>query len=513
MNESASHEMRFIREVGALDFAAGDLAATLQALDDWRERLATDLLAQRLEKQGFHAQSLFARRIDSIHAMLRESARAWAQRRANLQAVQSLADSFGDKALLLVFGKFNAGKSAFCNFLADRFAASGQPVRYFHVEAGKIVATDERLREGSTETTSRLQGVVLGATLVLLDTPGLHSVARDNAALTQQFMDSADAVLWLTSSTSPGQMQELDALGHELRRGKVLMPIVTRSDAYEEDEVDGAIRKVLRNKSAAVRALQEADIAARAKEKLQSMGVAVTLLESPVSVSAYVAREAGQTAAAMQAAGFERLYASLRAMTASALRYKRRKHAEIVLHHLEEDVLGVLHATLLPALAALNEAAQQALDSLDECETRIVSSAWRGIVPALPEWLDTYADTRDIQALGDGLSRSIDAALAREVDAQLAEYAVEHGFATLDLDALQRTMGDAIDIDIDYQKLYGALQAVLHETLVRYAKYACEAARASIVQLTRHAAKLDACVKSHESTLAGLKARLRAQTA
>ncbi|MFX6899715.1 hypothetical protein ABTH92_21315, partial [Acinetobacter baumannii] len=79
--------------------------------------------------------------------------------------------------------------------------------------------------------------------------PGLHSATGENAALTQRFLDSADAVLWLTSSTSPGQVQELDELARELRRGKPLLPVLTRSDVIDEDEVDGRIVKCLRNKS------------------------------------------------------------------------------------------------------------------------------------------------------------------------------------------------------------------------------------------------------------------------
>ena len=49
--------------------------------------------------------------------------------------------------MLLVFGKFNAGKSSLCNFLASRFAAQGRAVQYFHLESGRIVETAEPLRE------------------------------------------------------------------------------------------------------------------------------------------------------------------------------------------------------------------------------------------------------------------------------------------------------------------------------------------------------------------------------
>lgn len=68
-----------------------------------------------------------------------------------------------------------------------------------------MVESDEPLREGATETTARLQGLCLGTGLVLLDTPGLHSVTPENAALTQRFTESADGLLWLSSSTSPAR--------------------------------------------------------------------------------------------------------------------------------------------------------------------------------------------------------------------------------------------------------------------------------------------------------------------
>ncbi|WZB70189.1 hypothetical protein WJ968_31750 [Achromobacter xylosoxidans] len=113
-------------------------------------------------------------------------------------------------------------------------------------------------------------------------------------ALTQRFLDSADGVLWLSSSTSPGQVQELDELARELRRSKPLLPVVTRSDFIEEDEVDGAIVKCLRNKTGPNRALQEADVYERAKEKLLSLGVAPQLLSAPLSVSVHVARAQGK---------------------------------------------------------------------------------------------------------------------------------------------------------------------------------------------------------------------------
>ncbi|MFX9038805.1 hypothetical protein ABTN43_19465, partial [Acinetobacter baumannii] len=88
---------------------------------------------------------------------------------------------------------------------------------------------------------------------------------QENAALTQKFIDSADGVLWLSSATSPGQVQELDALGRELKRHKPLFPVITRSDFVEEDEIDGELCAVLCNKNSEQRALQESDVLMRAQ--------------------------------------------------------------------------------------------------------------------------------------------------------------------------------------------------------------------------------------------------------
>ncbi|WP_043228320.1 GTPase, partial [Burkholderia glumae] len=273
MTALASEERRFIDAADGLAFGARDLSGLFDAFEAWLIDRQASLGEARLGCEGLREGSALAMQGAAIDAALQAAGQACSQPWASIEAAASLAGQFEDRAMLLVFGKFNAGKSSFCNFLADRFAAHGRTVRYFRVEAGRLVVTAGRFREGETETTAQLQGVYLGARLVLLDTPGLHSVTPDNAALTRRFIESADGVIWLTSSASPGQVQELDDLGLELHRGKPLLPVLTRSDEYEEDELDGRLVRRLANKSAARRALQEADVAARAADKLAALGV------------------------------------------------------------------------------------------------------------------------------------------------------------------------------------------------------------------------------------------------
>lgn len=526
MKADVTSEQRFIADVDAFEFIDSELETILHLLEDWLSRLTTTLQSQRLTCAGLAQHNALATLAEATNTLLRHSVPAWAQQWANLKPAQALAESFDDKVLLLVFGKFNAGKSSFCNFLADRFAAYGKTVEYFYLDGGHIVAMPERFREGVTETTARMQGVCLGGKLVLVDTPGLHSATPENAALTQRFTDSADGVLWLTSSTSPGQVQELDELGRELHRNKPLLPVVTRSDVYEEDEIDGEIRKCLRSKSAQNRAEQENDVETRAKEKLAAMGVATGLLKSPVSISAYLARAEGQTAAAMIESGFERLYDALLEVAEATLAYKRRKLAEVFLHHLEENVLRTLCVDAMSMLEQLQSLSKAALDDLERQHEQMVQSVWRSVVPALPDLLEQHAATRDVAAICASLSQSISASFSREVNQRLVDYVIEPEAGAGGIEPGDDAQFEDIVIGpdattghvrkvvgVDYQRLHAALGKAIQQHIVQLSGRAVAQCNASVKQVMQRASFLQESLRMHEDDLLKLKATLRADFA
>ena len=138
----------------------------------------------------------------------------WDKKIVATSPMQNLSKTFEDKIIFLVFGKVNAGKSSFSNQVVDLYRSlfPNDHIRRFALKDNKIVTIEGDFAEGFTETTAQIQGVELGKYFVLLDSPGLHSTEEKNGNLTKQFVDSADAVLWLTPSSSPGQVQELDEL-------------------------------------------------------------------------------------------------------------------------------------------------------------------------------------------------------------------------------------------------------------------------------------------------------------
>lgn len=363
---------------------AGEQAVALsrRELDQWYGALEQDLQAISLDVAFVREHSALAVSVAELLGLIATLPASWQQQWERLAPARMLADAFDDTCMLLVFGKFNSGKSSLCNFLADQARAGGAPARYFHVVEGQVIDTAERLVEGVTETTARLQGVVLGERLVLLDSPGLHSATAENAALTLRFTDCADGMLWLTSSTAPGQVQELEELSRELHRGKPLQPVLTRSDVFDEDEIDGQIKKVLCNKRPERRELQEQDVAQRSAEKLRQLGVDEGLLRQPLSVSVHAAKVYADSPEGLDEAGFGRLRVALDALVDSALHYKGGKAFAMQLHHFDECVVGSLEASLLCKVKAIIQSLQQEQGTL---ASRLVAANFRDYRIELPE--------------------------------------------------------------------------------------------------------------------------------
>ena len=384
------------------------LANLLQA---WQAPVAASLCAPK---------SVVAQELSAIQEQMQASPGQWTTQWDELKPALNMADAFADKLMFLVFGKFNAGTSSFCNLLVERFVAQGLPAEYFELAAGEIQTTSGPFKEGTTETTAHIQGAILANRVVFIDTPGLHSVTQENADLTQRFLDSADAVLWLSSSTSPGQVQELEELALEIRRRKPLMPIITRSDFLDEDIVDNEIVNILCNKSHDNRALQEADVLCRAQDKLVQLGLDPRLIKPPLSVSAYAARSHGLTEQALDDAGIYRFYQAVTQMIAPLLDYKAKKPLAMYVHHLEENVLSDV-AKVCQALATYADTLRAERSRLKALTEQLSESIWREIVSHILRLLDDYFAALEQTSSLDALQLGLIDVLAQEYQSQVEQ--------------------------------------------------------------------------------------------
>ena len=176
--------------------------------------------------------------------------------------------------IVIIFGKVKAGKSSLGNFIAKNKLES-QKVEFFkYDEAGKKQAIKklEEIEEDSfatnnLECTVEIQGFKLDG-MAWIDTPGLGSMVKENGNLAKEYIQSADYIIYPTSSDSPLQLDEREQLKELFEQNKKVSICITKSDYKDEDECEcgsedgcencnGGMVKVLKNKCLSKREGQE----------------------------------------------------------------------------------------------------------------------------------------------------------------------------------------------------------------------------------------------------------------
>jgi len=177
----------------------------------------------------------------------------WAQRVQDYERGTAFHARYGDSLLVFVYGKVKAGKSSLGNYVAygnsdpdDVCVGCATPKPQFFLEAdtgaseamtAQRMQARQRFGIGVTETTSSIQGFTLpGVTWV--DSPGIHSMTPVNGALASKYASSADVVVFLSHSSSPGRRSDLEEIAGLLHKDKPLVVLLTASDFVDEDEDD-----------------------------------------------------------------------------------------------------------------------------------------------------------------------------------------------------------------------------------------------------------------------------------
>lgn len=389
--------------------------------------------------------------INDLKASIQRGVNAWDIKLQEFLPMKALSVQYADRIIFLVFGKVNAGKSSFANFLTEQFPKD--QVKRFCFNNGKVEYSgdDRRFAEGVTETTATIQGVELGHNFVLLDSPGLHSVTDENGVLTQQFVDSTDAVLWLTPSTSPGQVQELKDLQIELEKGKPLQPVITRSDTIEEDcceETDDIVATV-KNKSESNRKLQEDDVLAR----VNAMNLKVEP-KPPVSISVHAYSKAGKTQQALDEAGLSALFARLIDLVEEAKIYKVDKAKRQMMIFLENEMLKPLKEDITPKLEELGKKVDDVIDVLNKKKSSLTSVIVSDVVCEIPSIVNRHKNSRNKQVIAVELNNLIESQVNSVLQQELSEFIsqVKRISSSLSSDKI----GDFEDITIDITKVRGS---------------------------------------------------------
>lgn len=377
----------------------------------------------------------------------------WDKKIVAASPMQNLSKTFEDKIIFLVFGKVNAGKSSFSNQVVDLYRSlfPNDHIRRFALKDNKVVTIEGDFAEGFTETTAQIQGVELGKYFVLLDSPGLHSTEEKNGNLTKQFVDSADAVLWLTPSSSPGQVQELDELKYELEKGKPLLPVITRSDETEEDwdEVAQDIIAVVKDKTPDNRKLQEEDVYGRLEQKQKSEG-AIKETRKPISISVYTFKSHQD----LNKAGLARLFNEMAKLVTKATGYKGRKADKQIKNFINENVLSFLNGEIKTQISSISTQTANVLSKLEKDRKRITDLVESNAHNHTYEIVNKHRKSRNKNAIVQDINSLISQALGQEIAKCLDGFVSSLSQISVQLDS--SSIKDFEDRKISYQQERGA---------------------------------------------------------
>ncbi|QOQ69560.1 dynamin family protein [Photobacterium damselae] len=374
----------------------------------------------------------------------------WDQKLEAASPMKALSEQYQDRVIFLVFGKVNAGKSSFCNFLTSQFDSS--QTKRFRFENGQVQYFDDVFAEGVIETTVAIQGVELGHNLVLLDSPGLHSVNDENGDLTRRFTDSADAVLWLTPSSSPGQVQELQDLKLELEKKKPLQPVITRSDVMDEewDEENDDIIQILKNKSQDIRRVQEEDVIQRVRDLNLSVPV-----KPAVSISVFAYKTYCDSYNAFSDAGLDRLFESLEGIINEAKTYKVRKAEQQIINFLDTDVLGSLNQHVKPQVDKLINDSQEVINDLRRRKKALSLEIANTIIVNIPDIVERHAQSRNKEAMSQEINQLLEHSINDSLQKVLSEYVSQMQAVSCALSS--DSLGEFEDITVDIEQVKGGV--------------------------------------------------------
>ncbi len=396
--------------------------------------------------------------LDATHHVLN----AWQNKVQSYEAGLSLREKFGDSLLVFVYGKVKAGKSSLGNYIATarekpdadwlkKLAKELHSPEFFteavNTSFAEKIDYNQGFQVGPNETTGSIQGFVVPG-LTWVDSPGLHSVNSTNGDLAEQYVESADLVIYPMNSAQPGResdMQELEVL---LKAGKRILVLITRCDDVEQDWdfTANALVNRLVMKSAKDRHDQETYIQGELDALCERLNIK-DADTSVLSVSVRYAETHGNAALAMQESGMQQFFDKMQGiLNSEGIRLKKQapiKNLQTFYQLILADYGDLsIHEIIRPLETALVNLAQQEqqLQQLTDIAKDRVKESFYAHVERLVEH---FAQLQDMTTLGESLERAIAQAVQQEYEAKL----VQHFQKTLSLmSELPKNMGLSADL-------------------------------------------------------------------
>ena len=221
-----------------------------------------------VDEKIFKQNKEMAELLSATIGLIQESSSSWVINFEEMLEKEKFRSDLANYFIIIIFGKVKAGKSSLGNFIA-KHKLDRQKVEFFkYDEAGrKQDIDDESFDTNNLECTREIQGFKLDG-MAWIDTPGLGSMEKENGDLAKEYIQSADYIIYPTSSDSPLQQDETEQLKELFAQNKKVTICITKSDEKEGDECEcgseegcgncnNGLIEVLQNKSSSNRKEQE----------------------------------------------------------------------------------------------------------------------------------------------------------------------------------------------------------------------------------------------------------------
>nr|WP_028995257.1 dynamin family protein [Azonexus hydrophilus] len=190
--------------------------------------------------------------IKGFISLISKTNEAWDRKISSRNKGLEFRAGFNDSLLVFVYGKVKSCKSSLGNYIAwgntdpkgiekTKVPPSLLPKYFSHDNSGVIggdapkeAEQQREFRVGATEATSTIQGFKLSG-LTWVDSPGLHSVNKENGQLAKEYVDHADLILYTMKSDAPGRASDLAEIKELVRKDKKTLLLLTGSDDVVEE--------------------------------------------------------------------------------------------------------------------------------------------------------------------------------------------------------------------------------------------------------------------------------------
>lgn len=280
-----------------LDTKRDELKTIIETFDKDIQNKKVD---KKLVEQNKQLGELLLQTIDK----LKNSSSIWVSHFEKLLEREKFRSDLENYFIVIIFGKVNAGKSSLGNFIAKNNTTDNKPTFFKYDEAGneqaikKLQEIDENdaFDTNNLECTIEIQGFKLDG-MAWIDTPGLGSMVEANGNLAKAYIQSADYIIYPTSSNAALTRDEIEQVQELFLQKKPVTICITKSDTLEKrkdgngkyiKDENGKFAKFIVNKSVENREAQESYVKSEIEKILKDKSYKIGDI---FSISAHTANE------------------------------------------------------------------------------------------------------------------------------------------------------------------------------------------------------------------------------